>query len=71
MSTSAQFMDRVLQGHTDGWSSSQQMSSHFFKSCRGVVDMSLALYPGVSSSIPGSPSRSDETLSYGPSSETF
>ena len=29
MSTSAQFMDRVLQGHTDGWSSSQQMSDFF------------------------------------------
>ena len=40
MRTSAQFMDRVLQGHTDGWSSLQQMSSHFFFKS---VDRSLAL----------------------------
>ena len=33
---------------------------------RGVVDKSLALYPGVLSSIPGSPSLSNETLSCGP-----
>ena len=33
---------------------------------RGVMDKSLALYPGVPSSIPGSTSLSDGTLSYGP-----
>ena len=33
---------------------------------RGVVDKSLALYPGVPSSIPGSPSLSDVTLNRGP-----
>ena len=31
------------------------------KSNRGVGEKSLALYPGVPSSIPGSPSLSDET----------
>ena len=43
----------------------------FFKSCRGVVDKSLVLYPGVPSSIPGSPSRLGETCSFGSSSVTF
>ena len=42
----------------------------FFKSCRGVVDKSLALYPEVPSSIPGSPSRLDETLISCSSSKT-
>ena len=32
------------------------------RSQRGVVDTSLALYPGVPSSITGSTSLSDETL---------
>ena len=35
-------------------------------SSRGVVYKSLALYQGVRSSIPGSPSLSDEILSCGP-----
>ena len=35
-------------------------------SLRGVMDESLDLYPGVPSSIPGSSSLSDETLSRGP-----
>ena len=34
-----------------------------YVSRRGVEDKLLALYPGVLSTIPGSPSLSDETLS--------
>ena len=34
---------------------------YFNSSCRGVLDKSLALYPGVPSSIPYSTSLSDET----------
>ena len=33
-----------------------------FLCCRGVVEKPLALYPGVSRSIPGSSSQSVETL---------
>ena len=36
------------------------------KSCCGVVDKSLTLYPGFLSLIPGSPSLPDESLSCGP-----
>ena len=42
---------------------SQLLSIWVIVSQVGVVDNSLPLYPGVSSSIPGSPSLSDETLS--------
>ena len=42
-----------------------------FQSRRGVVDKTLALYPGVLISIPGSTSLSGETFSRGPDFWTF
>ena len=47
----------------------QMLRFHNIFSLRGVVNKSLAMYPGVLSSIPGSLGLLDETVA--PSSETL
>ena len=59
-------LDIKLRNHKPTWLSTSYfqgtIAKIFLMSWRCVVDKSLALYPGVPSSIPGSTSLSDETL---------